>query len=361
MTAHEVPAEVWGKIFELSCNDGGQTGRSLALVSRYMNAVSKPYQYQSIILVGPRAIEHFANLLTSQPEYRRVKHLFMSTFRPDPTVLDFILQVPLQPQNKPPVSPSPHRYLPDLVLKTNHTILSDMYRILEFIAPSIRNLHILMDFYREEIFFPMAFPKLEELSIQGPFHDHYDCNEEFCDTLYPSIPSLRRLYLTDVFTCINDRTYLAIRHYAPYLTHLRIQCADGYIESSRTFLRQLLPPGSLASKDEEEEFFRSYLERYREDDEESVKSKGPHFPESLQRILLYPGPAQPRGRCGIMYMIRCGVLRELEKCANDDPRVILFKESPWVWPYSREYGFIEGEKQWLDSIAGGIGGWEKAQ
>lgn len=347
MAALDVPAEVWGKIFELCCNDGGQTGRSLTLVSRYIYAVSKPYQYYSVTLAGKCSIAKFAEMLAADPECRRVKHMFMSTFKPEPNMLEYIQKGPLR---TPPPSPlQVHGTKPDP--SEHHDILADMYRILEFVAPSIRILHIVMNFYREEIFFPMVFPVLEELTIQGPFHDHYDCNDEFYDTLYPPIPSLRRLYLTDVFTCVNDRTYLAVRHYAPYLTHLRIQCADGYIESSRTFLRQLLTskPGSER---------RGELDFGDDEDEEEWQSRRPHFPGTLQRILLHPGPAQPRGRCGTMYMIRHSALRELEKCASEDSRIALFKESPWVWPYSRAHDYVEGQKQWLDRISGGEGCWE---
>lgn len=341
MAAQDVPVEVWGKIFELCCNDGGQTGRSLALVSTYFHAVSKPYQYLSVAVTGKHAIAKFAYLVAENVECRRVKHLFMSTFRPDPDMLEYIQKGSLQ-------TPAPHsfsEYNTTVDPSERHKILGDMYRILEFTAHSVRVLHVVMGFYREEIFFPMEFPVLEELTIQGPFHDHYDCNDEFYDTLYPHTPSLRRLYLTDVFTCINDRTYLALEHYAPYLTHLRIQCADGYIESSRSFLRQLLPHREKAM----------YSECGGDESGESERS---HFPETLQRILLHPGPAQPKGRCGSIYAMRYAALRELKKSASDDARIVLFQESPWAWPYSRARDYVDGKKQWLDRIAGGSGCWE---
>ncbi|KAF9453568.1 hypothetical protein P691DRAFT_22078 [Macrolepiota fuliginosa MF-IS2] len=351
MTAHEVPAEVWGKIFDVCCQDGGQTGRSLALASRYFHAVSKSSQYISITLTGKRAIAKFAELLATNHECRRVKYLFMSTFEPEPNMLEYIRKGLYQAHLPPPLVTHDAKLDPT----EHHQITADMYRILEFIAPTVRILHVVIGFYREEIFFPMEFPVLEELTIQGPFHDHYDCNDDFCDTLYPSIPSLRRLYLTEVFTCVNDRTYLALRHYAPYLTHLRIQCADGYIESSRTFLRQLLP-SSTSSSEVDKDRGQEHGCGYQEDEERAHSRK--EFPETLQSILLHPGPTQPRWRCGTMYMMRYMALRELEKCAKEDTRIVLFKESPWVWPYSRAHDYAEGQRQWLDRIAGGEGCWE---
>ncbi|KXN86583.1 hypothetical protein AN958_09887 [Leucoagaricus sp. SymC.cos] len=380
MAVENVPAEIWGKIFELSCNDNGQTGRSLALVSHYIYAVSKPYQYQSVTLVGQCAIDRFAKLSTNVPECRRVKNLFMSTFKPDPAIVNFIQKEPLHTHSGKTSSPffqcrtsSSSPPSEEGTIKANHAILSDMHTILNFISPTIQTLHILMDFHREEIFFPYFFPGLQELSIQGPFFDHYDCDDDFCDTLYPRIPSLRRLYLTDVFTCVKDRTYLAIRHYAPFLTHLGIQCADGYIESSRTFLKQL--SGEEVEKFKEDEDYPSnvgyfwYGDAWDNEDQGEAKKKLDsqenesqelHFPETLQRIFMQPGPVQPRGRCGTLNIMRCATLRELEKCASEDPRIKLFQESPWVWPYSREYEYLQGEKQWLDSISGGLGFWKEA-
>jgi hypothetical protein len=191
--AYNMPAEIWGKIFEQCCTDSGQTGRSLVLVSHYMNATSKPYQYQSVVLSGPDDTVHFVNLLVKDRNARRVRHLFISTFKPDPDILVFV-------QNGLSRGSFPY---PEYcgtstefdrereVLRPNHVILADIQHTLDLVLPTLLMLHIVMDFYREEIFFSTFFPCLEELSIQGPFHDHYDCNDEFCDTLYPRIPSLR--------------------------------------------------------------------------------------------------------------------------------------------------------------------------
>jgi hypothetical protein len=342
MAARNVPAEIWGKIFELSCNDGGQTGRSLALVSTYIHAVSKPYQYLSIAIAGKNAVSKFADLLARDAECRRVKFLFMSTFKPSPELRASCSEPPAE--------------IPLVSDTTVHDpseccdILHNMYRVLEFIAPSVRVLHIVMEFHRQEIFLPIQFPLLEELTMQGPFHDHVDCSDEFFDTLYPTLPSLRRLFLTDVFTCIDDRTYLALEHYAPYLTHLKIQCADGYIESSRTFLKQLLP-----SKGRRVE--GSYVGHER--GAAGKTNKQPHFPETLQRILFHMGPTLPTGIFGTMYLLRSVALRELDKVVKEDPRIGMSKESTWTHPYSRDHNCIEGEMQWLERIAGGCGYWEE--
>ncbi|KAF7770948.1 hypothetical protein Agabi119p4_6922 [Agaricus bisporus var. burnettii] len=347
MAARNVPAEIWGKIFELSCTDGGQTGRSLALVSTYIHAVSRPYQYLSVSITGKNAIAQFANLLAQDTECRRVKFLFMSTIDPSPE-LRASSSCPEHPAEIPSISDVDATVRdPNGHCKT----LNDMYRVLEFVAPSLRILHVVMDFHRQEIFLPIQFPVLEELTMQGPFHDHVDCSDEFFDTLYPTLPSLRRLFLTDVFTCIDDRTYLALEHYAPYLTHLKMQSADGYVESSRTFLRQL----SRHNGDE-----KKNTESYVGHEWNGVKktNKQPRFPETLQRVLFHMGPTQTAGFFGTMYLLRSIALRELEKVTKEDSRIVLFKDSTWKHPHSRVHSCVEGKGQWLQRIAGGRGHWE---
>ncbi|KAJ3509310.1 hypothetical protein NMY22_g16342 [Coprinellus aureogranulatus] len=60
-----LPAELWMYICSLACTDGGRTGRSLALVSRCINALSKPCRLQYLSLTTPRQIHLLADLLES--------------------------------------------------------------------------------------------------------------------------------------------------------------------------------------------------------------------------------------------------------------------------------------------------------
>ncbi|TFK69291.1 hypothetical protein BDN72DRAFT_618337 [Pluteus cervinus] len=71
-----LPAEVWSRIFELSCTDNGYTGQSMSLVSRSFCRCSAPYKLQSISLQGIKFICRFlAFLHTLPPSQRRVKYL----------------------------------------------------------------------------------------------------------------------------------------------------------------------------------------------------------------------------------------------------------------------------------------------
>ncbi|TFK69320.1 hypothetical protein BDN72DRAFT_840687 [Pluteus cervinus] len=71
-----LPPEIWCKIFELSCTDGGYTGHSLSLVSKYFNAISGPYRFQSISLINIKYVLRFLKVLrNSPPNLRRLRYL----------------------------------------------------------------------------------------------------------------------------------------------------------------------------------------------------------------------------------------------------------------------------------------------
>lgn len=79
---NRTPAEVWGRIFEFACVDGGTTGRSLALVSKYFYTISRLYRLQSVSVQGPEELQLFLRLLKQTPPHqRRVRSLFISTQR----------------------------------------------------------------------------------------------------------------------------------------------------------------------------------------------------------------------------------------------------------------------------------------
>ncbi|TFK63251.1 hypothetical protein BDN72DRAFT_330560 [Pluteus cervinus] len=71
-----LPPELWCKIFEFSCTDGGYTGQSLSLASKYFNALSKPYKFQSISLANMKYTFRFLEVLANTPpSFRRIRYL----------------------------------------------------------------------------------------------------------------------------------------------------------------------------------------------------------------------------------------------------------------------------------------------
>jgi hypothetical protein len=84
MSAYKLPLEIWQKIASLACTDDGTTGCSLSLVSKYINAASSPYRYQTVVLRGRKQIRAFLNAIKSSAGAHgsrpppAVAHLFLA-------------------------------------------------------------------------------------------------------------------------------------------------------------------------------------------------------------------------------------------------------------------------------------------
>jgi hypothetical protein len=64
------PSEIHAFIFELACTDGGATGVALSAVSRYVRAMSAPYQWYSLAITGTTQTVRFAE---------RIRHFSFSS------------------------------------------------------------------------------------------------------------------------------------------------------------------------------------------------------------------------------------------------------------------------------------------
>ncbi|KAF7976021.1 hypothetical protein HWV62_8038 [Athelia sp. TMB] len=89
MSWNQFPQEMLAEICRYACTDGGRTGCSLALTSRYMRETSKPYRFQSISIQGSfQAIALYRTLSETPAAERRVVSLSIvsdpepSPFRP---------------------------------------------------------------------------------------------------------------------------------------------------------------------------------------------------------------------------------------------------------------------------------------
>ena len=73
-----LPTEIWMQVLALACTDDGRTGRSLSLVSRRFNAISRPYKYQSLAIVRSKQILALESRLSQlQTEFKQVRFLFV--------------------------------------------------------------------------------------------------------------------------------------------------------------------------------------------------------------------------------------------------------------------------------------------
>ena len=86
-----VPIELWQKIGEHACLDGGLTGCSLSLVSHAMRDMTRDVRYTSVALTSQKACFIFAHLLDSISSRPTIRHLLFS-FNAHSTVLDISSQ-----------------------------------------------------------------------------------------------------------------------------------------------------------------------------------------------------------------------------------------------------------------------------
>ncbi|EPQ53764.1 hypothetical protein GLOTRDRAFT_139882 [Gloeophyllum trabeum ATCC 11539] len=133
---NRLPVEVWRRIFSFACLDDGRTGRSLSLVSKYINEASACQRYQSVALAGESQTDRFIKQLMKHcSRERRVLYLFIRDY--------------------------PRRSGPVLEYGT-------LCRILVLVAASLRVLSLLIiEEKREFILSPIVLPALEELMVHG--------------------------------------------------------------------------------------------------------------------------------------------------------------------------------------------------
>lgn len=77
MNSHHLPAELWTKIAGLACTDGGLTGCSLSLVSRYMHSAAQPARYHSVLINGDRDADMFASRVDKLSPTSPIRHLVL--------------------------------------------------------------------------------------------------------------------------------------------------------------------------------------------------------------------------------------------------------------------------------------------
>ncbi|KAI0804740.1 hypothetical protein BC629DRAFT_1283436 [Irpex lacteus] len=197
---NSLPIELHSQIFELACSDDGTTAQSLALVSRYVREVSKPFLLQSIAVSGLHSLTALADKLESLPMHkRRVRNLFIS----DWTRKEIESKVV-----------SAHDADMDRYEAERLTIM----RLLESIAPTLETLSFVIScpFNSTRLIghlFSLSLPSLEALSVHGfyPFPPSHE-----------NMPNLRRLHLSGNRNPHGIFQVGSLRIASPKLEHLHI-------------------------------------------------------------------------------------------------------------------------------------------
>ncbi|RXW21794.1 hypothetical protein EST38_g4070 [Candolleomyces aberdarensis] len=214
-----VPVELWLYVFSIACSDDGRTGRSLSLVSRRVNQLSKPFKYQSIAVDKLSNIAGLSEILQNLPaEFRVVQKLFvhvpefspngwddklgveedrMSTGSSDGN-MEYDPQGPGQDQDAS-MSDSDEESVPEEVqAKADEQAIQDLQRLLTLVSPTLTILSVFWRSFEpmliEEILPPL--PHLQELCLFRTVMANTEELEPSTDEKVPTLlPSLTRLHL----------------------------------------------------------------------------------------------------------------------------------------------------------------------
>ena len=227
-----LPPELLQQIFTYACTDGGNTGRSLSLVSRYISAVVRPFRFQSVALTSLRQIKLFLACLKRERAHTRieVRRLFISTWRDGQEVArirngrmphwdvlkDYGINILLDgPQWCTWMS------LQEVLDRELSQLLP---LVLEAVANNLTTLYMVHSWEFDAIRLPAKFPVLQECTFCGPSPTFPGGCVRLCPPPPPCFPSLR--YLHVVSWNASAEFWL---HHSPLVTHLRlsdINCAS---------------------------------------------------------------------------------------------------------------------------------------
>ncbi|TFK26173.1 hypothetical protein FA15DRAFT_667666 [Coprinopsis marcescibilis] len=337
LTARQIalPLEIWMRICYLACTDTGTTGRTLPLVSRFMYQASKPHRLRSVAIKGVLQIVSFVRHLEALPErHRQVESLYLTTWVEGTPRLDSddgpMVQILLDLYRPGTVSRFPGTEdVNDVINSPEELAAHAIFRMLKCVSSTVKILHIYTDFYRDFIFFPLSMDRLEELTFQGPHESMY---KPYVDRLLPC-PSLRRLKMRDVELGSQGSNTLipSIAAIAPSLTHLYLELrgVEAWSNTVERRIEQLLHPPKAEN--------------------------GPRFPYTLQKVYIHPGNGIGPGFCGTYRASVSLQTSYMERfCLSDPERIIYFPPTPFNSRSTR----LEGEREWLDRVNGGLGTWD---
>jgi hypothetical protein len=342
----KVPPEICTKICSYACVDSGYTGRSLSLVSKFINETSQPVKLQSIYLRGCDQTKAFASLLKRTPPHLRfVRYLCISRRRvrpfKDPGDLQFARRsaddsgtdfmnhasTPMGPEMGQDTQREARRRFRILtataVADANEQGKQTGSAVLDILTDVAETLEILEVALSDRIIsninttHPLIFPRLNELTT----YDGFLLGWKEHSTIFAPCHQLRRLHIA---RCYTDDLFGAIGRLAPFLTHLRF---SGF---------------------QQESWFGADLAVVLGIYEESWRKPVPKLPSTVEKVFVkLAGPLPRGGWCGTPALSYETLLRHLRSLNQKDDRFMLLR-APEEWTPSQN---IVEEADWLDRIA----------
>ncbi|KAI0371598.1 hypothetical protein BV20DRAFT_908500, partial [Pilatotrama ljubarskyi] len=251
LTLARIPTEIWREITTLACTDGGFTGRSLALASKFFHSQSLSTRFHSLLFDSLQRIEDFLAFLRLQPEdcKPRIAHLYLSFANE-------------------PVSSKPHLYLVytsmspdaraeyDAKAKAAKALWDERFchttaALLTLAAPALKTLCLVEDCLLLPLEFHCTFPRLEELSWKGYIQGLLPANLALYDSPL-KFPALKRIHFmgygkAEVVRALSKAVSSSLMH----LRISQIHAADHELPDALAHALGI-PTPSLAAKDEDD-------------------------------------------------------------------------------------------------------------
>ncbi len=181
-----VPTELWQDIITQACTDGGSTGRSLILTSKFFHAQANDSRFISVALFSLDHVDRFLTFVRSRPSEWRypVRHLWLSSLHD-----------------------GFNEYRRGSILSANHD--SDEWRmrfhramkdLLALVAPALRTLTLSQNDRENLPFFHLDCPMLKELTVWGCISAvvvHPYSTSSALDSA-PHLPALQRFHFISI-------------------------------------------------------------------------------------------------------------------------------------------------------------------
>ncbi|KAI1788382.1 hypothetical protein LXA43DRAFT_643103 [Ganoderma leucocontextum] len=231
-TLEKLAVELLTHISFFACTDGGQTGCSLAFVSKRIHYASRPARFYSIqLLDSPTQIEKFLQCYQQEraravDHIPRVRHLCLSFFGKG-------LATAPTTTTSGPAPRSRAEWLASLQKRAQHMqsgqeSLDEQYNrvipaLIRAVAPDLRSLALMQAQWRSSTVLRCQFPCLEEFTLVGG--DPSFLPFDFIPSDKPLYPALKRLH--HILSFVNkDIDFHKWAKHAPNLTHIRVSRLD---------------------------------------------------------------------------------------------------------------------------------------
>lgn len=332
------PVEVWQKILAFACTDGGHTGCSLSLVSRFMRLAVLPVRFCSVELTSQDRLLAFSTILSRWESRANIRHLFVT------------VDIPL--------------WGPNAIRGTRRSMLDEGFRyILVRAAPTLNTLVIHSPDTFDVAGTNIHFPFLTDFSVpylrpsSSPFIAACPSRVE-TKPQGGHFPSLQRLHLTECFNT-RDSVWEEIAELAPAITTIKLSGIQSYTDLPK-FLRILLN-APVANRQGDSEWKAPAAEgedaEYKSTSEAAMKATElcSYLP-NLRHVSVECPVYEDDGWCDIGMSVHSLMLNGLESIArscvseNGVGRLYVSKKT-------KPCSVGEARSNWIGVVNGGDGPW----